>query len=156
HEDIGIGSCVANRPLPQLDNVIGPFANVSILRTDLSGNPAGREVFRRARETCLSAFNYQDVPFGTLVHKFQPRFDPARHPIFQILFVFLNAPSEPANAPGLAIDPIAVDTKTSCFEINMNVRMQERFEIDLRYSSDLFEAATIRGFLQDYRTVLET
>jgi thioesterase domain-containing protein/aryl carrier-like protein len=156
HEEIGIGSCVANRPLPQLENLIGPFANVSILRTDLSGNPTCREVFRRTRETCLSVFNYQDLPFGTLVHKFQPRFDPARHPIFQILFVFLNAPSEPANAPGLTVDPLAVDTETSCFEMNMNVRMQERFEIDLQYSSDLFEAATVRDFLQDYRTVLET
>src|SRR5579871_1502140 len=53
HEDIGIGSCVANRPLPQLEDVIGPFANVSVLRTDLSGNPTCREVFRRVREVCL-------------------------------------------------------------------------------------------------------
>ncbi len=156
HEDLGIGSCVANRPLPQLENVIGPFANVSILRTDLSGNPTCREVFRRVREVCLTAFSYQDVPFGKLVHSFQPRFDPARHPIFQILFVLLNAPSDPVEAPGLTIEPIPVDTGTSCFEMSMNVRMYSGFEIDLQYSSDLFEAATIRDFLQDYRTVLES
>jgi hypothetical protein len=156
HEEIGIGSCVANRPLPQLEDVIGPFANVTVLRTDLSGNPTCREVFRQVREACLTAFNYQDVPFGNLVHKLQPRFDPARHPIFQILFVLLNAPSDPVEAPGLTIEPIPVDTGTSCFEINMNVRMHKRFEIDLQYSSDLFEAATIRDFLQDYRAVLES
>jgi len=156
HEDIGIGSCVANRPLPQLEGLIGPFANVSVLRTDLSGNPTCREVFRRVREVCLAAFNYQDVPFGTLVHNFQPAFDPARHPMFQILFVFLNAPSEPWEAPGLTVDPIAVDTGTSCFELNMSVRIHERFEIDVQYSSDLFETATIRGILQDYRAVLES
>jgi thioesterase domain-containing protein/acyl carrier protein len=156
HEEIGIGSCVANRPLPQLENVIGPFANVTILRTDLSGNPTCRQVFRQVREVCLTAFNYQDVPFGHLVHKLQPRFDPARHPIFQILFVLLNAPSDPVETPGLTIEPIPVDTGTSCFEMNMNVRMHKWFEIDLQYSSDLFEAATIRDFLQDYRAVLES
>jgi hypothetical protein len=156
HEEIGIGSCVANRPLPQLEDVIGPFANVTVLRTDLSGNPTCRQVFRQVREVCLTAFNYQDVPFGDLVHKLQPRFDPARHPIFQILFVLLNAPSDPVEAPGLTIEPIPVDTGTSCFEMNMNVRMHKRFEIDLQYSSDLFEAATIRDFLQDYRAVLES
>jgi thioesterase domain-containing protein/acyl carrier protein len=156
HEEIGIGSCVANRPLPQLEDVIGPFANVTILRTDLSGDPTCRQVFRQVREVCLTAFNYQDVPFGNLVHKLQPRFDPARHPIFQILFVLLNAPSDPVEAPDLTIEPIPVDTGTSCFEMNMNVRMHKRFEIDLQYSSDLFEAATIRDFLQDYRAVLES
>ena len=156
HEEIGIGSCVANRPLPQLENVIGPFANVTVLRTDLSGNPTCRQVFRQVREVCLTAFNYQDVPFGNLVHKLQPRFDPARHPIFQRLFVLLNAPSNPVEAPGLTIESIPVDTGTSCFEMNMNVRMNKRFEIDLQYSSDLFEAATIRDLLQDYRAVLES
>ena len=155
-DDIGIGSCVANRPLPELEGVIGPFANVSVLRTDLSGNPTGREVFRRVRETCLAAFNYQDVPFGTLVEHYQPAFDPARHPLFQILFVFLNAPSEPWEAPGLTVEPMAVDTGTSCFEVSMNVRVHERPEIELQYSSDLFDTATIRGFLQDYRAVLES
>jgi thioesterase domain-containing protein/acyl carrier protein len=155
-EDIGIGSCVANRPLPQLEGLIGPFANVSVLRTDLSGNPTVHDVFRRVRETSLSAFKYQDVPFGTLVRSFQPKFDPARHPMFEILIVFLNAPSEPWEAPGLAVDPIAVDTRTSCFELNLTVRMHRRFEVDLQYSSDLFEAATIRDILQEYRAVLES
>jgi thioesterase domain-containing protein len=154
--DIGIGSCVANRPLPQLEDLIGPFANVSVLRTDLAGNPGFKEIFRRVREECLDAFNYQDMPFGTLVDTFQPSFDPTRHPIFQILFVFLNAPSEPWEVPGLTVDPIAVDAGTSCFELNMNVRMHDRLQIDVEYSSDLFEADTIREFLEDYRAVLET
>lgn len=156
HGEIGIGSCVANRPLPQLEALIGPFANVSVLRTHLAGNPGFREIFRRVREECLQAFSYQDTPFGTLVDNFQPAFDPARHPIFQILFVFLNAPSEPWEVPDLAVDPIVIDTGTSCFELNMNVTMHDRLQIDLQYSSDLFEGDTIRKFLGDYRAVLET
>ena len=156
HRDIGIGSCVANRPLPQMEALIGPFANVSVLRTDLAGNPGFGEIFRRVREECLEAFNCQDMPFGTLVDNFQPAFDRARHPIFQILFVFLNAPSEPWEVPGLTVDPIAVDAGTSCFELNMNVRMHDRIQMDVEYSSDLFEADTIREFLRDYRAVLET
>lgn len=155
HKDIGIGSCVANRPLLELEGLIGPFANVSVLRTDLSGDPSFREVFRRVREMSLAAYSYQDTPFGMLVDNFQPAFDPARHPLFQMLFVFLNTPSEPWEAPGLTVDPIAIDTGTSCFELNMNVRIHERFQVDLQYSSDLFEAATIRDILQDYRAVLE-
>lgn len=155
HEDIGVGSCVANRPLLELEGLIGPFANVSVLRTDLSGNPTLREVFRRVREVSLAAYSYQDTPFGMLVDNFQPAFDPARHPLVQMVFVFLNAPSESWEVPGLTVNPIPVDNGTSCYELQMNVRIQERFEVDLQYSSDLFEAATIRQILEDYRAVLE-
>lgn len=155
HEDIGVASCVANRPLPELEGLIGPFANVLLLRTDLSGNPSFREVFRRVREVSLTSYSYQDTPFGMLVDKFQPAFDPARHPLFQILFVFLNTPGEPWEAPGLSVEPITVDPGTSCFELNMNVHIHEKFEVDLQYSSDLFEAATIRTILQDYCAGLE-
>ena len=156
HEDIGVGSCVANRPLLELEGLIGPFANVSVLRTDLSGNPTFREVFRRVREVSLSAYSYQDTPFGMLVDNFQPAFDPARHPLVQMVFVFLNAPSEAWEVPGLTVNPIPVDMGTSCYELHMNVQMQEQFEVDLQYSSDLFEAATVRQILQDYRSVLQT
>ncbi len=156
HEDIGVGSCVANRPLLELEGLIGPFANVSVLRTDLSGNPTFREVFRRVREVSLSAYSYQDTPFGMLVDNFQPAFDPARHPLVQMVFVFLNAPSEAWEVPGLTVNPIPIDMGTSCYELHMNVQIQERFEVDLQYSSDLFEAATVRQILQDYRTVLQT
>jgi len=154
-ENVGIGSCVANRPLPQVEGLIGPFANVSVLRTNLAGNPSFRELLRRVRDICLAAFECQDTPFGALVDKFQPTFDPVRHPVFQILFVFLNGPTEPWDVPGLTVDPIAVDSGMSCFELNMNVRFDAPFEIDLQYSSDLFEAATIRQLLSDYRAVLE-
>jgi thioesterase domain-containing protein/acyl carrier protein len=154
-EEIGVGSCVANRPLLEIEGLIGPFANVAVLRSDLSGNPTFREVFRRVREESLAAYSYQDTPFGMLVDNFQPAFDPARHPLIQMVFVFLNAPSESWEVPGLTVDPIPVDMGTSCYELNMNVRIQERFEVDLQYSSDLFEAATVHQILQDYRAVLQ-
>ena len=154
--DIGVGSCVANRPLLQLENLVGPFANVLVLRTNLSGSPTCREVFRRVRDTSLAAYEWQDTPFGMLYEQFQPTHDPSRHPLFQVLFVLLNAPSEPWRLPDIEVEPIAIDSGFSCFELNLNVRLHDHLEIDLQYASDLFKPATVQRILADYRVVLET
>ncbi len=155
-EDIGVGSCVANRPLLELENLVGPCSNVVVLRTDLSGRPSYAEVLRRVREASLAAYSYQDLPFGTLLQHLQPTPAPDRNPLFQLLFVLLNAPSASLDVPGLTIRPFSLDTGTTRYELNLWVKMREGLELDLQYNSDLFAGPTIRKFLEDYRAVLES
>jgi len=155
-EDIGVGSCVANRPLVQLEGLIGPFANVAVLRTDLSGKPTFREVLRRVREVCLTAYSYQDLPFGTLLESLQLTPDSSQNPLFQILFVLLGALPESWQVPALTIEPFPLDTGTTRYELNLWVTMQETFKVDLQYNSDLFQADSARQIVQDYRMLLET
>jgi hypothetical protein len=152
---IGVGSCVGNRPLVQVENLMGPFANVSVLCTDLAGNRTFREVLRRVRDASLSAFAYQDTPFGMLVDRFQPVRDTSRHPLFQVLFVLLNAPDEFPKPIGLEVNPVTIDTGFSCFELNLNLQVRRRVEIEVQYASDLFEVTTVKQLLSDYQTTLE-
>jgi non-ribosomal peptide synthetase component F len=44
--DITIGTPIANRTRPEIEPLIGPFANTLVLRADLSGNPTVRELLR--------------------------------------------------------------------------------------------------------------
>ena len=45
HDDVAVGSLIANRNQIQPENLIGMFANTIVLRTDLSGDPSFSEVF---------------------------------------------------------------------------------------------------------------
>jgi acyl carrier protein len=155
HEVIGVGSCVANRALVDFEGLIGPFANVLVLRTDLSGNPSFREVLLRAREVMLAAYSFQDLPFGSLVQTFQPVPDPSRHPLFQTLFVLHDAPKEMSLPCGLTVDPFPLETEPTRYELNFGVRMQGGLRLDVQYNSDLFEEATIKHIVESYRTILE-
>ncbi len=155
-DDIGIGTCVANRPLLELEGLIGPFSNVVLLRTDLSGAPSYREVFRRVREASLAAYSHQDLPFGTLLQHLRPAPASDRNPLFQMLFVLLNAPVSPVAVPGFSVHPFPLDTGTTRYELNLWVKMHDGLELDLQYNTDLFEPATIRNLLKDYRAVLES
>jgi non-ribosomal peptide synthetase component F len=47
--------------------VIGLFADMVILRTDLGGNPGGREFSGAFRAATLEAYTHADFPFEELV-----------------------------------------------------------------------------------------
>ncbi|MFS8099661.1 amino acid adenylation domain-containing protein [Lentzea alba] len=65
--DVVVGAPMANRVRPELESVIGLFAKVVALRTDLSGDPDFREVLRRVRATTAAAHEHQEVPFHEVV-----------------------------------------------------------------------------------------
>src|SRR5262245_7388532 len=153
--DIAVGSCAANRPLAEVEGLIGRFGNDLILRTDFSGNPTFRELLGRVRKAALTAYSYQDLPFGKLVEELQRLRDPSRNPLFQVMFILEDAPKEQSQIPGLTLSPFPLDLRTAKYDLNVWLKVHEGLEVALEYNTDLFEAATMRQILSDYKTILE-
>ena len=153
--DIAVGSCAANRPLVEVEGLIGRFGNDLIVRSDLSGNPSFRELLGRVRNTALTAYSYQDLPFGRLVTELQPLPDPNRNPLFQVMFILEDAPKQQMHVSGLTLSPFTLDLGTAKYDLNVWLRAHSGLDVVLEYNTDLFEAATMRQILSDYKMILE-
>ncbi|HTS18885.1 MAG TPA: condensation domain-containing protein [Verrucomicrobiae bacterium] len=153
-EDIGIASCGANRPLTEVEGLVGRFGNDMVLRTSLAGNPTFRELLKRVREVALSAYSHQDLPFGMLAGG-RPNGAEAHHPPFQTMFILQNAPKEAWQLPGLTASWMPLQTGTAKHDLIVWLKSEPTLEVSLEYSTDLFDRPTMKRVLEDYRSILE-
>nr|WBO76410.1 amino acid adenylation domain-containing protein [Streptomyces sp. SBE_14.2] len=155
--DIPIGSPISGRADAALEDLVGFFLNTLVLRTDTSGDPSFRELLARVREADLAAFDHQDVPFERLVEVLNPARSLARHPLFQVMVVYLAAGDESASLPGLHGRRDEVARTTAKFDLSFDfVERADGGGVDgvLEYSADLFDHATAQSFADRLRRVL--
>jgi amino acid adenylation domain-containing protein len=153
-EDIILGTAVAGRNHAEIEKLIGFFINTLVLRTDLSGNPTFRELLGRVREVALGANEHQDVPFEKLVEELQPERDLSRHPFFQVMVNFQNAPAETPASQGLKITPRDIGNQTR-FDLELHLWAGPDGLIgNFIYNTDLFEPSTIARMLKHFETLL--
>ncbi|MFE6281176.1 amino acid adenylation domain-containing protein [Streptomyces sp. NPDC057877] len=157
-DDIPLGSPISGRTDAALEDLTGFFLNTLVLRTDTSGDPAFRELLARVREHDLAAFDHQDVPFERLVEVLNPARSLARHPLFQVMVVYLaSGPDGAELLPGLRARRDEVAATTAKFDLSFDfVERGDGDGVDgvLEYSADLFDHTTAQSFADRLRRIL--
>jgi amino acid adenylation domain-containing protein len=160
--DIPIGSAIAGRTDQALDDLVGLFLNLLVLRTDTSGDPTFTQLLAQVRETALAAYANQDVPFEYLVEALNPFRSLARQPLFQIGLGVQNTPKNDFDLPGLRTSLVPVPTGTAKRDLNFFLFEQRGPDgaphgIDglVEYASDLFDPTTIETLFARWVRLLE-
>ena len=154
--DVVVGSPIANRNRLDVEEMTGTFVNTLAMRTDLEGDPTFRDLLGRVKETTLSAYAHQDMPFEKLVEQLQPERDMSHSPLVQVLFNLANAPFETPRIDDLAWSPLEVDRGSAQFELSLFVDLEISRKAYAEFNTDLFEPDTIDRLLGHYRTALES
>jgi amino acid adenylation domain-containing protein/non-ribosomal peptide synthase protein (TIGR01720 family) len=160
--DIVIGSALAGRADPGLDDLVGFFVNTVPLRTDTSGNPGLAELVRRVRAADLDAHAHQDLPFEQLVEAIRPAGSPARHPLFQVMLALQSAPGHELELAGLEVTREPVHLGTAKFDLAFEVSerrgasgVPEGIDVVVEYATDLFERDTVAALTGRWARLLE-
>ncbi|MFG1891262.1 amino acid adenylation domain-containing protein [Micromonospora sp. NPDC049051] len=154
--DVAVGTPVAGRTRPEVQDLIGYFVNTLVLRTDLSGEPTFVEVLARVRETVLDAQSHQDVPFERIVDALAPERDLSRNPLFQTMFVMQNATAADFAGAGLRARQVPTLWHTAKFDLTMQMAEEAdgSFAAVVEYATALFDGATAERLAGHYRQLL--
>ncbi|MFC5157061.1 amino acid adenylation domain-containing protein, partial [Streptomyces amakusaensis] len=148
--DIPLGTVVAGRADPALDDLVGFFVNSLVLRTDTSGDPRFDELLGRIRSADLSAYQHQSVSFDRVVEESRLSRSLSRHPLFQVAF------SVEDETPGLRLagvetaigrvpmSPAKFDLLIGAVEHGAADGDARGITFTLTYATDLFDEETVR------------
>lgn len=165
-EDLVVGTPIANRTRAELEDLIGFFINMLVLRVDLSGDPSFRGLLGRVREVALGAYAHQDLPFEMLVSELHPERDMSRNPLFQVTFQLTNSldaadsstkdeAREIADSQSATGSSIRVEAVAAKFDLLFNVWDNgSELQVQADYNTDLFDDTTIARLLGHYRMIL--
>ncbi|HEY9882655.1 MAG TPA: condensation domain-containing protein, partial [Thermosynechococcaceae cyanobacterium] len=153
--DLLVGSPIANRDRVEIEALIGFFVNTLVLRTDLSGNPSFQDLLKRVQHVTLDAYDHQALPFEQLVEALHPERNLSQNPLFQVMFIFQTASVSTLDAD-LTVSFCSIDSPTAKFDLTFATEEEaDSLNVEIEYSTDLFEAETIDRMAGHFQTLLE-
>jgi amino acid adenylation domain-containing protein len=161
-DDIPVGSAAANRRYREFNETIGFFANMIILRTDVSGNPRFTELLERVRRVNTAAYSHQHYPFERAVSDLNPDRTLSANPLFQVVLTVEEEPEIPAALHELGAQLVAVWPKLSKFDLLFEFISEPRAlltgasgaVLTAEFSSDIFDEATAQNIVDSFVVLL--
>ncbi|HBP86507.1 MAG TPA: AMP-binding protein [Nitrospirales bacterium] len=156
-DEITIGVPVANRIHPLLEPLIGLLANTLPLRSNIQWAQSSRAFLQQLHGTGLTAFSHADLPLQELRQALGPAEIFTGISLFQILFVFENAPqylprlkdltSQQMNLP--VEGPALVDLSFFLWDQPQGIQGYMVFD------QEVFSGKMIQGLIRNYYSILE-
>lgn len=140
-----VGTPVAARPHPQLENQIGFFVNLLPLRAVVNLEASPSDFLRATGENLRCCLDHQDYSFDYLVDDLRLARELSRAPLFDVLVAFQNVAQNAVclgGEPGRTLD---FPSLSSQYDLTFNAFDLEdgQLKIVLEYDTALFSAARI-------------
>lgn len=154
-DDVVVGSPVAGRNHPDLEQLVGCFVNTVVLRLDLSTGSTCRELVQRVSETALDAYEHE-LPFDRLVADLNPDRDLSTTQLVQVMFNYHSAPAIGRVPAGLVAKRLDVSASAARFDLSCAVvEKAGSLRATLTYAAELFSPSHVARIGQHFVEVVE-
>ena len=148
--DLVVGATTAARDGRAAERRIGYFANTLAIRTTLDPAESFRRYLRDVRAAVLAALDHRQVPFERVVRALKLARSPNRHPLFEVFFVFVNAPVLDIVLPGVDVRLTPDHITLGLVKFDLALLCWQRgaaMEGLLEYSTELYDPPEIRAHI---------
>lgn len=155
-EDVLVGSPFANRSTLDTEQIVGLFANIVVLRGDLSGDPTFRAWLARVREVVLAAQRAASAPFSHVATELRKGRGGPGQSLVQAEFVLQPGVAPSAPIDGLSVSAALIDTHACKFDLALALFEQpDELSGTLGFSLDLFEPETMKEFVGQWQRLID-
>ena len=155
-DDVLVGTPVTNRDYPELEPLVGFFNDTVVLRSRVVSTTTFRHFVQEVRQTVLEAFSHKQVSFGEVINALGLPRDDGKNPLFQVMFLYHNVPPMADFGDEIEVHHEPFDLGVAKFDLTLYVENRGgKLSLIHEYSTELFEADTIRQFEASLVHVLE-
>ncbi|GJG89257.1 hypothetical protein tb265_44380 [Gemmatimonadetes bacterium T265] len=155
-DEIVVGSPTAGRDDEDTHDLIGYFAGALVLRTSFAGDPAFGALLDRVRDTCLDAYEHQDVPFEKLVLELQKGEALTHAPLFQCVLTMEDTIPAALRLDGAAVEPLDVAVSATKFDLTLLFSEHpDGLRLRLAFRTALVDGTRAERVLGHLRTLLD-
>ncbi|HEY7474009.1 MAG TPA: amino acid adenylation domain-containing protein [Vicinamibacterales bacterium] len=153
--DVVVVTPVAGREHPELESLIGLFANVLPLRTDVSGDPSFLDLLARVQRGTTRLFAHQHVPIQRLQAELRPGWTGARLAMSSLLFALQNVPHDDLRLTGADARTIASGPHPVFEDLSLFASENADGALVLRadYRADRLDEPDIRRAVDDFAAI---
>ncbi|MGH8571217.1 MAG: condensation domain-containing protein, partial [Gammaproteobacteria bacterium] len=143
--DLIIGSPVAGRDHPDLNDQIGLYLNTLALRDPIRADQTFEQFFAQVRQTTTEAFDHGIYPFDRLVNELHLKRDLSRFPLFDVVLILQNQDEPGLTLGEISARPVFEHPGTSKFDLTFCFKESPAgLILGLEFNTDLFREDRIR------------
>ncbi|MBW8877601.1 MAG: amino acid adenylation domain-containing protein, partial [Acidobacteria bacterium] len=154
--DLAVGTGVANRRRPELEDLVGFFVNTLVIRARVAPEASFASILKATRETVLQAIAHQDAPYHRVVEELRPERSLSNSPFFQVMFTLQNAPyARRIELPEVVVEVEIAESGAAKFDLSIAIQEEtDGLQGQIEYRSDIFDGDTVRRFAAHYLRLL--
>jgi amino acid adenylation domain-containing protein len=154
--DVVVGVPTAGQAAHEDAPLVGHCVNFLPIRARWVADTPFTELLKGIKRTMLDAYEHQEYTLGTLVRTLAPARESNRVPLAEVQFN-LERLAEKLDFGALSASVEPNGKAFVNFDLFLNiVESSDGLRLDVDYSTELFDAATINRFLEAYRTLLKS
>jgi len=157
-KDLIVGTPIAGREHPQLENQIGMYVNVLPLRTQLEAEEPFVCLLKRVKEINLAAYDHQQYPYDLLIDRLRLKTTGGGLPFIDVLVQSQDMlGGKGPEAVGLEIGHFQARHHSSKVDLTFNFFETEGQVLgSIEYNTDLFKPETIDHLISNWMHLLST